>query len=117
MTEAGDASSQGYKGWIMSAEQAGLQLEPHQVILRPLVTEKGVHQSTRLNAYAFAVHAQADKSDIRSAVESLWNVRVLDVRTQTRRGKPRRSRLQMGHTSDWKKAIVKLHDEDRISFF
>lgn len=96
---------------------SGVQLEPYQVILRPLVTEKGVHQSQRFNAYAFAVHPQADKQTIRDAVQSLWNVRVVDVRTQTRRGKPRRSRLLMGHTSDWKKAIVQLHDDDRISFF
>lgn len=87
------------------------------MILSPLVTEKGVHQSQRYNAYAFAVHPQASKGDIRSAVQALWNVRVVDVRTQTRRGKPRRSRLLMGHTSDWKKAIVQLHEEDRIAFF
>lgn len=87
------------------------------MILRPLVTEKGVHQSVRYNAYAFEVHAQATKDDIRDAVQSLWNVRVVDVRTQTRRGKPRRSRLLMGRTGDWKKAIVQLHDDDRISFF
>jgi large subunit ribosomal protein L23 len=95
----------------------GLRLEPHQVILRPLVTEKGVHQSERLNAYAFEVHPQANKIDIRKAVESLWNVRVVEVRTQTRRGKPRRNRLQQGRTSDWKKAVVQLNEEDRISFF
>ncbi|SFH70550.1 50S ribosomal protein L23 [Planctomicrobium piriforme] len=98
-------------------ETGGLKLEPHQVIMRPLVTEKGVHQSQRLNAYAFEVHQQATKSDIRKAVESLWNVRVVEVRTLTRKGKPRRSRLQLGQTGDWKKAIVQLHEEDRISFF
>jgi large subunit ribosomal protein L23 len=107
----------------MSAEQAGqferygVELDPHQVIVRPLVTEKGVHQSQRHNAYTFAVHPQADKDVIRSAVETIWNVRVVAVRTQTRKGKPRRSRMPMGHTSDWKKAIVQLHDDDRIAFF
>ncbi|WP_437225886.1 50S ribosomal protein L23 [Planctomicrobium sp. SH661] len=102
---------------IEETVQAGLQLEPHQVIFRPLVTEKGVHQSEKLNAYAFEVHPQANKSDIRNAVQTLWNVRVVSVRTQTRRGKPRRSRVLVGHTTDWKKAIVQLHEEDRISFF
>ncbi len=101
----------------MAVAQSGVQLEPHQVILRPLVTEKGVHQSQRHNAYTFAVHPHANKETIREAVQSLWNVRVVDVRTQTRRGKPRRSRLVMGHTGDWKKAVVQLHDDDRISFF
>lgn len=97
--------------------QGGVRLEPHQVIFRPLVTEKNVHQSTKLNAYAFEIHPQANKRDVKAAVQSLWNVRVVDVRTQTRRGKPRRSRVQVGHTTDWKKAIVQLHEDDRISFF
>ncbi len=97
--------------------RSGIQLEPHQVIIRPLVTEKGVHQSERLNAYAFEVHPQATKTDVKNAVQSLWNVRVVAVRTQTRRGKPRRSRYVMTRTADWKKAIVQLHEEDRISFF
>lgn len=99
------------------AKQSGLQLEPHQIILRPLVTEKGVHQSQKWNAYAFAVHPQANKTAIKRAVQSLWNVRVVEVRTQTRKGKPRRSRMLMGHTGDWKKAVVQLHEEDRINFF
>ncbi|WP_437190646.1 50S ribosomal protein L23 [Planctomicrobium sp. SH527] len=101
----------------VDCREGGLKLEAHQVILRPLVTEKGVHQSTKLNAYTFQVHTQANKADIRSAVEKLWNVRVVEVRTQTRKGKPRRSRLQLGRTADWKKAVVQLHEEDRISFF
>jgi large subunit ribosomal protein L23 len=96
---------------------SGLKLEPYQVILYPLVTEKGVHQSQRLNSYAFAVHPQANKQDIRKAAETLWNVRVVEVRTQTRKGKPRRSRQLMGRTSDWKKAVIQLHEDDRIAFF
>jgi len=96
---------------------SGIQLEPHQVIFRPLVTEKGVHQAEKLNAYAFEVHPYATKQDVRKAVQALWDVRVVEVRTQTRRGKPRRSRLLVGHTTDWKKAVVQLHEDDRISFF
>ena len=96
---------------------SGIELEPHQVIVRPLVTEKGVHQSEKYNAYAFEVHAQATKKDIKDAVQKLWEVRVVAVRTQNRKGKPRRNRLNQGHTGDWKKAIVQLHDDDRIAFF
>lgn len=92
-------------------------MDPHQTILRPLVTEKGTHQSDRYNAYAFEVSPRATKDDIRNAVETLWDVRVVRVRTQNRKGKPRRTKLKMGHTGDWKKAIVELHDEDRIAFF
>jgi large subunit ribosomal protein L23 len=63
------------------------------------------------------VSPRASKQDIRHAVETLWDVRVVSVRTQNRKGKPRRTRLNLGHTGDWKKAVVELHPEDRISFF
>jgi large subunit ribosomal protein L23 len=95
----------------------GIQLEPHQVILRPLVTEKGMHRSTRYNAYAFEIHRMATKDDVRRAVTELFGVRVLRVHTVNRKGKPRRTRFRNGYTKDWKKAIVKLHSEDRIDFF
>lgn len=97
--------------------ESGIQLEPHQVIFRPLVTEKGMHQSQRLNCYSFEVNPQATKGDVKKAVESLWNVRVLSVRTQTRKGKPRRFKMSVGRTPDWKKAVVALHEDDRIAFF
>ena len=93
------------------------KLDAHHVVLRPLVTEKGVHRSTRYNQYAFEVSPLADKIDIKEAIESLFDVRVTRVRTQNRRGKPRRYRFRYGSTKNWKKAIVTLHDEDRIEFF
>jgi large subunit ribosomal protein L23 len=96
---------------------AGVQLKSHQVLLRPLVTEKGMHRSTRQNAYSFKVNPLATKEDIRRAVEELFNVKVLGVNTQNRKGKPRRNRFRVGRTGDWKKAIVKLHSEHRIDFF
>jgi len=94
-----------------------VRLQPHQVILRPLVTEKGMHRATRNNQYAFEVNTLAEKADIREAVESLFNVRVLRVRTQNRKGKPRRYRFKQGRTKNWKKAIVTLDGEHRIDFF
>jgi large subunit ribosomal protein L23 len=94
-----------------------LTLEPQQIIVRPLVTEKGMHRSTRNNAYAFEVHKLATKSDVRRAVQELFNVTVLKVHTQTRRGKPRRTRFRQGFTGEWKKAIVTLDKEHRIDFF
>ena len=97
--------------------ESGIELEPYQVVLRPLVTEKGTHLSNRFNAYTFQVHPQATKHDIRNAIESLWHVRVVDVRTQNRVGKPRRTKVGEITTGAWKKAIVQLHEEDRISFF
>jgi large subunit ribosomal protein L23 len=95
----------------------GPDLDAHQVILRPLVTEKGTHQFTRHNAYPFQVNPWADKDQIKAAVEELFGVRVKKVRTQNRLGKKRRYRFKMGRLSNWKKAIVTLHEEDRIEFF
>jgi len=94
-----------------------LKLDPHQVILRPLVTEKGMHKANRYNAYAFEVNRMAGKDDIRRAVEELFDVKVIRVNTQNRKGKPRRTRFRWGSTKNWKKAIVTLHEEDRIDFF
>lgn len=95
----------------------GVILEPYQVIFRPLVTEKGTHLSTKYNTYTFEVSPVASKTDIKQAVQELWNVRVIDVRTQNRVGKPRRHKMVSSHTSAWKRAIVKLHHDDRIAFF
>jgi large subunit ribosomal protein L23 len=97
--------------------QSGVTLDPYQVVLGPLVTEKGTLLSERYNSYTFEVNQLATKSDIKRAVEELWNVRVLKVRTQNRVGKPRRHRFSAGATKTWKKAIVQLHSDDRISFY
>ena len=100
-----------------AAIRHGAQLEPHQIVLRPLVTEKGMHRSTRNNAYAFEVNKLANKFDVRRAVEELFNVKVVKVYIQNRKGKPRRSRFRTVQTGNWKKAIVKLAEESRIDFF
>lgn len=100
-----------------TATTVGPILEPHQIILRPLVTEKGMHRSSRYNQYAFEVNPNSDKVSIRDAIESLFNVNVTKVRTQNRKGKPRRHRFRYGYTKSWKKAIVTLHSDDRIEFF
>jgi large subunit ribosomal protein L23 len=92
-------------------------LASHQIIVRPLVTEKGMHRSSRYNAYAFEVNKLATKADVRKAIEELFNVKVLRVHIQNRKGKPRRARFRSGNTQDWKKAIVKLDPEHRIDFF
>jgi len=94
-----------------------LHLEPYQIIVRPLVTEKGVYNATEFNQYAFEVNHLADKSDIKRAVEELFDVKVTKVRTQNRAGKPRRYRYRYGYTKNWKKAFVTLDKESRIDFF
>ena len=62
--------------------KGGVQLEAHQILLRPLVTEKGVHRATRNNQYAFEIHREATKFDVKRAVEELFEVKVKKVRTQ-----------------------------------
>lgn len=94
-----------------------ITLEPHQVIVKPLVTEKGMHKSTRNNAYAFEINRLATKEDVKRAVESLFEVKVVKVATQNRKGKVRRTKFRLGMTKDWKKAIVTLDGESRINFF
>jgi large subunit ribosomal protein L23 len=101
----------------VSDRGAGPRLEPHQVVLRPLITEKGTHQFTHRNAYPFEVSQWATKEQIKHAVQELFNVRVTKVRTQNRQGKKRRYRFRVGQMPSWKKAIVTLHAEDKIEFF
>jgi large subunit ribosomal protein L23 len=89
----------------------------YSVIIRPLVTEKGTHQSQTRNAYAFQVHPDANKAQIKQAVEKIYNVKVLEVRTANRKGKPRRQGMRMGTTAHWKKAVVVLHTDQHIDLF
>jgi large subunit ribosomal protein L23 len=87
------------------------------VIIKPLITEKSTYLQQTRNAYAFKVHRDANKPQIKKAVEQLYNVKVTDVRTMNRKGKPRRSRTKMAKTSDWKKAVVVLAEDSRIELF
>lgn len=105
------------KAKLVREGKPNLTLDAHQVVLRPLVTEKGTHQSEHLNAFCFEVHQAASKTQIRAAIETLFPVRVLSVRTQVRMGKEKRFRGVVGRTPDWKKAVVTLHPEDKIEFF
>jgi large subunit ribosomal protein L23 len=98
-------------------ERPGPKLEPYQVVLRPLITEKATHLSERHNAYTFEVNPLATKTEIKEAVQALFDVKVADVRTQNRRGKMRRYRFKAGRMRNWKKAIVKLDPEHRIDFY
>ncbi len=98
-------------------KSAGLQLTPHQIIVRPLLSEKGIHRASRNNQYAFEVHTAANKDEIRAAVEELFNVKVVRVATQNRLGKWRRFKNKQGQSKVWKKAIVTLSSEHRLDFF
>lgn len=100
----------------MVAEQDN-PLSVYNVILKAHITEKATHLVERGNKYTFLVEKSATKTDIRSAVEKLWNVRVVSVKTLNRVGKTRRHKMREVQGADTKKAIVVLHSEDRIAFF
>jgi large subunit ribosomal protein L23 len=89
----------------------------YSVVVRPLVTEKGTFQSQALNAYAFEVNPEANKTQIKQAIERIYNVKVMEVRTANRRGKPRRIGYKTGKTRKWKKAVVVLHEDHHIDLF
>jgi large subunit ribosomal protein L23 len=93
------------------------ELHPLDVILRPLITEK----ATRLSGegkYAFEVQRQANKTQIKDAVEKSFNVTVTAVNVMNMRGKPRRLRgNRVKHAPDWKKAVVTLAPGDKIELF
>jgi large subunit ribosomal protein L23 len=89
----------------------------YQVLKRPLVTEKTNALRDLNNDYAFEVDPDANKLEIRSAVEKLFGVKVKSVRTALVRGQYRRSRRGYGQRPNWKKAIVTLHEGQQIELF
>jgi large subunit ribosomal protein L23 len=91
--------------------------DPHQVVLRPVVTEKSLRTSERRNAYTFVVHMKANKVQIRRAVESLFKVDVLDVRTDIRAGKPRRVGWHVTETPRVKRAVVTIKAGQTIDVY
>lgn len=91
-------------------------MESTHIIRRPLITEKTT-AGAELNRYAFEVDKKARKGAIKQAVEELYKVRVLDVATVRTKGRVRRTRYGYIQTKTMKKAIVKVHPEDRIEFF
>ncbi len=90
--------------------------EPHEVIRRPTVTEKGTALKEQ-NKYCFEVDRRANKIEVKRAVEVLFNVKVAAVHTVAMRGRVKRVGRFSGRTPDWKKAIVTLKEGHSIAFF
>jgi large subunit ribosomal protein L23 len=88
----------------------------YQIIIRPLVTEKNTNLM-ELNKYSFEVDRNANKPQIKQAIETIFSVSVTNVHTMNVRGKLRRRGREFGYTRDWKKAIVTLAEGDRIEIF
>jgi len=91
--------------------------DARQIVIRPIVTEKSTFLRETANKYAFRVIPAATKRQIAAAVEELFDVRVLDVRTMSMRGKMKRLGRSLGRRPSWKKAIVTLADGDTVDFF
>ncbi len=89
----------------------------HDIIRRPLVTEKSNIGREERNLVTFAVDPRANKPEIKAAVETLFEVKVLEVRTMRQPRKTRRVGAHMGRKSEWKKAIVRLAEGQTIEFF
>jgi large subunit ribosomal protein L23 len=89
----------------------------YEVIRRPLVTEKGVTAKDEHRTLCFEVSADANKTQVKAAVEKLFKVKVAEVRTATFEGKMRRRGRFMGYRSDWKKAYVKLKAGEKVPEF
>ena len=92
-------------------------MDDYNIIIKPLVTEQGMHFANTKNAYSFEVNKKANKIQIRNAVERLYKVKVTDVRTANVKGKPRRRGRDFGMTKSWKKAVVVLGEEYHIDLF
>ena len=97
-----------------------MTLEAAQIVLRPVISEKSMDETHR-DKYTFAVHDDANKLQIKDAVETLFKVRVLQVNVLTTKPKEksrnRRKSRVTGFTSPWKKAVVTVAKGDKIEFF
>jgi large subunit ribosomal protein L23 len=91
-------------------------MEPSQVIIRPIVSEK-TFALAEAQKYTFRVHDKAHKTQIRQAIEQLFDVKVLEVRTASVKSKPKRRGHTSGRTRQWKKAIVQVRPGDTIPIF
>ena len=89
----------------------------YDLIRQPMMTEKTMEAKESYNQYAFAVDRQANKVEIKKAVEALFKVKVQGVRTMTVKGKEKRVGRNVGKRPDWKKAIVTLEPDQKIEFF
>ncbi len=89
-------------------------IDINSILIRPILTEKMTNLKESVNQYAFEVHRQANKIEIRKAIETRFNVKVTTIRTAVVRGKKRRLGRFEGKRSQWKKAIVTLKSGDKI---
>lgn len=93
-----------------------MQKDPREVIIRPIITEHS-YDMMEHNVYTFEVAKDANKIEVRQAIEAIFGVKVEKVNTLNVKSKPKRVRYQQGRTRTWKKAMVTLKDGDTIELF
>jgi large subunit ribosomal protein L23 len=91
-------------------------MDARQVVRQPIISEKS-YALIAESKYTFRVHPDAHKTQIRTAVEEIFNVRVVDVRTMRQKPKPKRRGWTKGRSRSWKKAVVELAPGERIELF
>ena len=91
--------------------------DPIHIVKRPLITEKTSWESNERNRYSFEVARDARKPEIKKAIESLFDVKVVRVATQIRKGEVRRTRYGYAKRPDWKRATVQVEEGQRIELF
>ncbi|NLW19038.1 MAG: 50S ribosomal protein L23 [Candidatus Cloacimonetes bacterium] len=92
-------------------------IHPRNIVISPIITEKSENQAQNQNTYTFKVSINANKIEIKHAIEKIFSVKVLDVNTIRMLGKPKRLGKYSGKRPDWKKAIVTLRSGDKIADF
>ncbi len=92
-------------------------MDDYNIIIRPLITEQGMHFANVKSMYSFEVNRKANKQQIKRAVENIYDVKVHKVRTANRKGKYRRRGRTYGVTASWKKAVVFLEPDYHIDLF
>ncbi len=92
-------------------------MDNYNIIIRPLITEQGMHFANARGAYSFEVNKAANKTQIKNAVEKIYSVKVDKVNTANRKGKYRKRGRNYGLTSSWKKAVVYLKPDYHIDLF
>ena len=92
-------------------------MDPHQIIVRPVISEKSYNLIETENQYTFQVDKRANKNQIKRAVEEAFDVSVHKVNTVNVKSKPKRQGFFKGRTATWKKAVVRLQEGERIELF
>ena len=94
-----------------------MKLDPHEILLKPLLTEKSTALREGANKICFVVHSQANKIEVKRAVEEILKVKVERVNILNMIGKPKKTGRFVGKRPDWKKAIVTLREGEKLDIF